>query len=683
MQYRREIDGLRAFAVLPVILFHAGFSLFSGGYVGVDVFFVISGYLITSIILRELEQGRFSILRFYERRIRRILPALFAMMAVCIPVAWVVLSPYMFRDFSQSVAAVSVYLSNVLFWLESDYFDTAAELKPLLHTWSLAVEEQYYVIVPMLLMGLWHLGRASLFAMIVLLAVASLALSQWMVEIYPSANFYLLPSRAWELLAGSICAFLLAGGKRYGVSALAWLGLGMILFAVFVFDAHTPFPSLYALLPVAGTALVILFTAPQASTARFLSWPPFVWVGLISYSAYLWHQPIFAFTRLHLVFEPSPWLMGALCLVSLGAAWISWRFIERPFRSAAPGPSESGQAKPWLASRQKLFSATAGLSALFLIFGLAPVTTHWQHQSWRALRSAETLQTHELIRRTDHRSHQAWHDEETRTEGCVFRVSLGRDVIDYDLPLDTQTRLQSCAAQYGEGLAILGDSHARDLFGAVSSASDAPFIIGFTELDCSIHDPLRRCQYDQFKQYLASHPDMFSTVLVGQAGFYLLQEAIGHESPRNLFRSLPLTYEVPDYGPNIAGVERVEEYLESLAPYAEIIWIGPRPEPHIPHEFMMREGCESHFTLRENQFGPYREMEREIATRLADSPVSFISQIDALAFDIHDDFMTCEALYWTDGDHLSQEGQARFGPRLMQALEALPQFPATGQSEVN
>ena len=159
MNYRREIDGLRALAVLPVILFHAGFETFSGGFVGVDVFFVISGYLITTIILAELEQGRFSIVNFYERRARRILPALFLVMLVCIPFAWIWLLPSDMKDFSQSLIAVAIFASNILFWRESGYFDTAAELKPLLHTWSLAVEEQYYVLFPLFLMLFWKLGK--------------------------------------------------------------------------------------------------------------------------------------------------------------------------------------------------------------------------------------------------------------------------------------------------------------------------------------------------------------------------------------------------------------------------------------------------------------------------------------------------------------------------------------------
>jgi peptidoglycan/LPS O-acetylase OafA/YrhL len=210
MDYRREIDGLRALAVLPVILFHAGFDSFSGGFVGVDVFFVISGYLITTIILAELEQGKFSIVNFYERRARRILPALFLVMLVCLPFAWLWLLPIDMKDFSRSLIAVSVFVSNILFWRESGYFDTATELKPLLHTWSLAVEEQFYVVFPLLLILLWRLGRRWILVTLGLAFFASLALSEWATYANRSAAFYLLPTRGWELLLGAFAAFYLS-----------------------------------------------------------------------------------------------------------------------------------------------------------------------------------------------------------------------------------------------------------------------------------------------------------------------------------------------------------------------------------------------------------------------------------------------------------------------------------------
>jgi peptidoglycan/LPS O-acetylase OafA/YrhL len=235
-------------------MFHAGFETFRGGFVGVDVFFVISGYLITTIILAELEQGKFSIVNFYERRARRILPALFLVMLVCIPFAWFWLLPSDMKDFSQSLVVVSVFASNILFWRESGYFDTAAERKPLLHTWSLAVEEQYYVLFPLFLMLFWKLGKRWILVTLGLVFVASLAVAQWAAYAKPAAAFYLLPTRGWELLVGAFAAFYLSQANRKefgkGLSELGgWLGVALILYSVFAFSKATPFPGFYALVP--------------------------------------------------------------------------------------------------------------------------------------------------------------------------------------------------------------------------------------------------------------------------------------------------------------------------------------------------------------------------------------------------------------------------------------------------
>ena len=209
MKYRAEIDGLRALAVIPVILFHAGFELFGGGFVGVDVFFVISGYLITTIIINEMDEGKFSLVNFYERRARRILPALFFVMLVCLPFAWYWLLPSDLKDFSQSVVAVAIFSSNILFWRESGYFDTAAELKPLLHTWSLAVEEQYYLLFPLFLLLTWRLGKKWILVLLGIAFPISLGLAHWAAYNNPSADFYLLPTRGWELLLGVFAGFYL------------------------------------------------------------------------------------------------------------------------------------------------------------------------------------------------------------------------------------------------------------------------------------------------------------------------------------------------------------------------------------------------------------------------------------------------------------------------------------------
>jgi peptidoglycan/LPS O-acetylase OafA/YrhL len=333
MKYRPEIDGLRAIAVVPVILFHAGFSSISGGFLGVDVFFVISGYLITTIIVKDLEAGNFTITGFYDRRARRILPALYFVMLCSLPFAWLLIFPLDFKEFAASIVAVTLFVSNILFWHQSDYFDTAAELKPLLHTWSLAVEEQYYVFFPAAMMLLWRLGRRNVIAVLAIVAVASLVFSEFASRTYPSFNYYWAPTRVWELLAGALCSFVAINPQFRRDLILSAAGLGSVLLAIFWFDERTRIPSLYALLPVTGTCLVILFATAGTPVQRLLSSRILVTTGLISYSAYLWHQPIFAFTRMWLLGKPSLILMTVLCLAIWPIAYLSWRYIESPFRN--------------------------------------------------------------------------------------------------------------------------------------------------------------------------------------------------------------------------------------------------------------------------------------------------------------------------------------------------------------
>ncbi len=336
MQYRREIDGLRALAVLPVIFFHAGFEIFRGGFVGVDVFFVISGYLITSLIYQELQGGKFSFANFYERRARRILPALYFVLAVTVPFAWLWLQPNDLKDYFESLATVSVFSSNILFWMESGYFDSAAELKPLLHTWSLAVEEQYYLIIPVLMYVLWR-NKKSFATTFAVIFVISLLAAEWASSNQPSAGFFLLPFRAWELLIGAFCALYLSSNrsKAFSTNLLqggSAAGLLLILLSIFSFSKSTPFPGLYALIPTLGSALIILFAKPPTIVGKVLSSRYLVGIGLISYSAYLWHQPIFALARHRSLGEPTAQLFAVLSLLSIVLAYFSWRAVERPFR---------------------------------------------------------------------------------------------------------------------------------------------------------------------------------------------------------------------------------------------------------------------------------------------------------------------------------------------------------------
>lgn len=337
MKYRREIDGLRALAIAPVVLFHAGFEIFSGGFVGVDVFFVVSGFLITSIIIGQKTDGTFSLKTFYQRRVRRILPALFTMcLLACIP-AWFLLVPGELNSFGKSLVSVLTFTSNFHFFERSGYFDTAAELQPLLHTWSLAVEEQFYILFPLVVMALWGLQRGWLLTSLFALGLASFILAQLGVRQSPNATFFLLHTRAWELMIGSLGAFAWASGRvavpKRAANALTLLGLIALVAPVVLYDHHTPFPSAYALPPTLGALLVLLFATHGTWAARLLSWRGFVGLGLISYSMYLLHQPMFVFARLAFNWSPEQ-IMLYLSVPLLALSFLSWRFVEQPARAA-------------------------------------------------------------------------------------------------------------------------------------------------------------------------------------------------------------------------------------------------------------------------------------------------------------------------------------------------------------
>ncbi|HUD94368.1 acyltransferase family protein [Sphingobium sp.] len=363
IRYRRDIDGLRALAILPVLLFHAHVPGFSGGYVGVDIFFVISGFLITGIIAREVDEGRFSLIRFYERRFRRILPALTLMIVAALgAAAWFYL-PGDLEGVPKSALAATVFASNLWFFADTGYFAGGADVKPLLHTWSLAVEEQYYIGFPVLLMLLARFAPRWRTAVVAMIAAGSLVLCIAMQRDPTGFAFYLLPARAWELFAGALLALgaVPSVRQRWLREAIAWAGCGAIAIAVAVYDRTTLFPGMAALLPVTGAA-ALLHTAPGTSMGRLLALPPLVGVGLLSYSLYLWHWPLIVFTEYATDMPLAGWPRIAVIAGAFVAAFLSWRFVERPFRDNSRIPA------------RRIFAFTAGAMALLCLLSLALLT---------------------------------------------------------------------------------------------------------------------------------------------------------------------------------------------------------------------------------------------------------------------------------------------------------------------
>lgn len=430
LSYRADIDGLRGIAVALVVAFHASPALLSGGFIGVDVFFVISGFLISKIIYTERLRGTFSYANFYRRRIRRLLPA-FSVVVLAVLTLGIALSlPDHLVDTGQSFAAAGVFSTNFLFWREAGYFAGPAELKPLLHTWSLAVEEQFYFVYPVLLLiGMTVWRRNGALAITLTIFVLSFAAAALLTPVYPEATFFLLPFRAWELMLGSLLAIAAVECPPAHLlrNLLVLAGLAMIVVAAVTFSSATAFPGYAAMLPVAGSALVIFAAGSHDSVSRLLlQTRPLVGLGKISYSLYLWHWPLFAYAHYRFVGEvPGPVIAG-LVVLAVALSWASYAFVEQPFR------------KPGAMQGRKPFVFVAASSAAMLMAGVGLVYSDGLPQRFSA-------ETRELI--------------ETRADRDRRRNCMATDAVWRDPAEACRYGSEAGPAHY----ALLGDSHAHAL----------------------------------------------------------------------------------------------------------------------------------------------------------------------------------------------------------------------------
>jgi peptidoglycan/LPS O-acetylase OafA/YrhL len=342
-KYRNDIDGLRSIAILPVLFFHAGFTVFQGGFIGVDIFFVISGFLITNLLIDDIEKtGKLNIVGFYERRIRRITPILFFTLFVTLILAIFILKPVELIKFSKSANATILFFSNIFFWRESSYFDIANETKPLLHTWSLSIEEQFYLFFPLLLALLMKFKYKTRLISLIFIFSFSVVLAELLTSTKPVASFYLIPTRSFELLAGSISAILIMNKSFKArifnlnttqLNALCIIAFLCITAPIFLFKESMHIPGLISLIPCIGVAIICILGARENLISDFLSFKPLVFIGLISYSLYIWHQPVFAFARIISVNQLNQYHYLGLLLAVFILSILSWKFIEQPFRN--------------------------------------------------------------------------------------------------------------------------------------------------------------------------------------------------------------------------------------------------------------------------------------------------------------------------------------------------------------
>lgn len=508
-KYRPDIDGLRSLAILPVLLYHAGVPGFPGGFVGVDIFFVISGYLITLILVREISEDRYSIRSFYERRIRRIFPALLTVLAFVLAASPAFLLPSEFAGLGRDSVSALLFVANINFWRQSGYFAADAEAKPLLHMWSLGVEEQFYLVAPLALFVIFRFAPRLKVPLIFAGFAASLAACIYFTPLKPSASFYLLPTRAWELLAGSLLAILSSrrdqsfrSTARLLDNVLGVIGICLIVFAVTHLTKSVEFPGYWAVLPVLGAALLI--SSGQSSwTGRLLSTAPLVRIGLISYSLYLWHWPLVVF------FRNSGWLEsygGKLSVIglSLAAAWLTWRFIESPTRNKA---NFSGRHLAFTAviSSLLVIATSAGYSSL---------------RGWPS-RFPESVVAFDASR----------DDRSPDRERCHFEGGLPA--------VETSCVL----GEGGPSVAVWGDSHGVELAKAISEEGFAVRELTYSSCPPAPEQPSKpdrpycRVHNSRVFDYLSSDTSIQSVVLVAYYGepigqSYLLQTRMADTARR-------------------------------------------------------------------------------------------------------------------------------------------------------
>ncbi len=555
LSYRAEIDGLRAIAVVSVILYHAQTFVYDrdwseGGYIGVDIFFVISGYLITRIILLELyERDSFSFLNFYERRARRILPILFLVIIVSIPFAWETFLPLEMIEYSRSVLSSILFGSNFFFYFTStEYGAESALLKPLLHTWSLGVEEQFYLVFPLLVVVIFRYFRKFFLSILVALSLLSLQFAELMEVINPALNFYLPFTRFWELAVGSVLAYRELNYRvertDFWSKLLPMLGLYLITYSLFFFNGETPHPSFHTTLPIIGVALIIGFASEKELVGKVLGSKPFVWVGLVSYSAYMWHYPIFAFARLR-----DPWTplstYDKLELISLTFALsvLSFFLVERPFRRKLS---------------RKVFFSVLTLVSIFVISSAAYVSFSNHFEAvWERIAPRSLVIPYKLI-------------EDTRAKRPLVLSECRFNLIHEDDSFDVAESLAKCRQKFGRAVFILGDSHAINIFNIFGYSERFPFIVGSVKNGCRPHGCGSSGQYELFIDNVLPYAMEDDVVIFHQSGSHLVEDSKGKTDSMRAFNE---------------GIFKIKhEYIKSIEVYlsrvssktaAKVFWLGP------------------------------------------------------------------------------------------------------------
>lgn len=639
MKYRPEIDGLRALAVIPVILFHAGFTLFSGGFVGVDVFFVISGYLITTILLEDIENARFNIVKFYIKRARRILPVLITILLFSfLSMIFVVKAhPSGIIPFSKSALSSVFFVANEYFWRTTGYFGATSSETMLLHLWTLSVEEQFYLALPIVLYLLKRYARPYTFSVFVLATIISFLAAIYLSERFPVAAFFSIVTRAWELGIGVLLAFLRRHPEDYNKNEfLSFLGLAGLIWGYILINENSKHPGYITLIPTFSTALLLHYSQGTRLARVVLENRLMIYIGSISFSLYLWHHIIFLiFKELTGVafFSIMSWVSISAIISTILLSIMSYHFIEQPFRN-------NKKVSP------KIFilSTSTGVAIIVIAAVGSLITSGFQQQIASMRYGSEDKETEILYKAIN--TAMRWDQYESLNQNCIIHASLAEDLNKDDV--------QSCAQRHGKAILVVGDSHALNLNKILSKSNAYPFIIGLNWGGCRPHSIDHNCarRYRDYSDWIMDNKSVLGLFLYHQSGSHLVADADGNTDTSTAFINGNNSYFFKkDF------IDSVISYLDELSQNTNlpITWIGPFTE-------YRREALEefpNSNVLRVNDNSPkiFRELNALLVKSVSVHPgINFVKWGDI--FLEPENSLHGECFVFLDRDHYSSCGEA-------------------------
>ncbi len=643
IEYRPEIDGLRAIAVLAVIVYHAptvtinGFSLFKGGYLGVDIFFVISGYLITSIIIKEIKQyGSFSFKNFYERRIRRIIPVLFFVVLISFYFSYLFLLPTNLIDYSRSSLSTLFFGSNFYFYfLNLDYSQFTGLKKPLLHTWSLSIEEQFYIFYPAVLLITYKKFNKHFIPILWAIFLISFLISVIQTEKNQILSFYSIHSRIWEFCLGALASIYIFKKKLNFSNSFKifapLLGIILIFFSLILIDHKYKHPSYFTLLPTLGTFLIILFSSKNDLVTKTLSSKVLVSIGLISYSLYMWHYPIFAYADLVQFVEgydigKNLFTITFFIFLIFTISIFSYFFLERPFRN-----------KTLKFKHVSLILMSVLAICIFLNF--------------------YTLKNEGKI-----------NSENTNFESLIKNTMVNQECKFYSDKKDNffnekkqRIKFEKCKKKYKKFVLVIGDSHAGNLYNAIAKSSDYEFILGLIKHACR-PSKKEKCQFDAAENFISSERTSIKQVIVTHKGSFFLTNTGNPNNENFTFaRKLPIVKN---------EVNATLKFLIKINKIIPVIFVGPHIEPNI---FLSKKNITTIMNgeldkFKDNQNFDLINVDKYLEKVMKEKGIRYISKIKQLNFNLKQDYVVNNKLTFKDIGHWSDFGEIYFGEKLVENI---------------